>query len=37
MKGKKKKGWTRDQKMTLIGHLLEAGLLILAILSYLFK
>jgi hypothetical protein len=35
MKGKKKKGWTRDQKLTLISLLLAAGMLILAILTYL--
>jgi hypothetical protein len=35
MKGKKKKGWSRDQKLALIGHLLAAGALILAILTYL--
>jgi hypothetical protein len=35
MKGKKKKGWTRDQKIAIFGHLLAAGSLILAILTYL--
>jgi hypothetical protein len=35
MKGKKKKGWTRDQKLALISQLLAAATLILAILTYL--